>query len=291
VLSVLLVVCVAAAVLHTDTDGIRRAVAACAAATLATALTVAAPSALDLPPHRTALAVLAVPVATALLAARLRTLRLAVPLETAGALAATLAVGLSVGHAPSLALTLALTGVIAAGTALRPERRPVSYAAGALLAAACWVRLAAWDVTAPEAYTLPVTLPALAVGVLRRRREPDTSSWAAYAPGLAVTLLPSLIAAWSDPHWLRPLLLGAASLALTLLGARHRLQAPLALGGTVLALVAAHELAPYVVQVVGALPRWLPPALAGLLLLAVGATYEQRLRDARRLRDALGRMH
>ena len=34
----------------------------------------------------------------------------------------------------------------------------------------------------------------------------------------------------------------------------------------------------------------LPPALAGLLLLVVGATYEQRLRDARRLKDALGRM-
>ncbi|WP_327412936.1 SCO7613 C-terminal domain-containing membrane protein [Streptomyces sp. NBC_01233] len=43
-------------------------------------------------------------------------------------------------------------------------------------------------------------------------------------------------------------------------------------------------------QVAGALPRWVPPALAGLLLLAVGATYEKRLRDARRLRDAIGRL-
>ena len=55
--------------------------------------------------------------------------------------------------------------------------------------------------------------------------------------------------------------------------------------------VALHELTPYVVQVVDALPRWLPPALAGLLLIAVGATYEKRLRDARRLREALGRLH
>jgi hypothetical protein len=59
----------------------------------------------------------------------------------------------------------------------------------------------------------------------------------------------------------------------------------------VLALVALHELAPYVVQVVGALPRWVLPALAGLVLLALGATYEQRLRDARRLRVAFGRLH
>ena len=76
----------------------------------------------------------------------------------------------------------------------------------------------------------------------------------------------------------------------TLVGARLRLQAPLVLGGTVLALVGLHELAPHVVQVFDALPRWAPPALAGLLLLAVGATYEQRLRDARRVRESLGRM-
>jgi hypothetical protein len=39
--------------------------------------------------------------------------------------------------------------------------------------------------------------------------------------------------------------------------------------------------------VAGALPRWAPPALAGLLLLALGATYEQRLRDVRRVREML----
>ncbi len=141
-----------------------------------------------------------------------------------------------------------------------------------LLVLATWVRLGASDVVIPEAYTLPVTVPALAIGVLRRRRDAEASSWTAYGPGLAATLLPSLIAAWGDQHWLRPLLLGAAALALTLTGARHRLQALLVLGSAVLALVALHELAPYVAQVVGALPRWLPPALAGLLLLAVGAT-------------------
>jgi UDP-N-acetylmuramyl tripeptide synthase len=45
------------------------------------------------------------------------------------------------------------------------------------------------------------------------------------------------------------------------------------------------------VQVTGALPRWAPPALAGLLLLALGATYEQRIRDVRRVREVLGRMN
>lgn len=149
--------------------------------------------------------------------------------------------------------------MIAAATAVRPERRRfAAWTAAALFLAATWVRLAVWEVTTPEAYTLPVTVPALVVGFLRRRRDPEASSWTAYGPGLAATLLPSLFAAWTDPEWVRPLVLGVAALVVTLLGARFRLQALLVLGGTVLALDGLHELAPYVVQAVGALPRWLP---------------------------------
>ncbi|CAM5229592.1 SCO7613 C-terminal domain-containing membrane protein [Streptomyces coeruleorubidus] len=266
-------------------------VTAPAALVYAAALASATGAAVDWPPARTALLVLAVPVAAALLAPRLGAQRATVPVEAAGAAAGLLAVGLAVSDPPLLALVLASCGVIAAGTALRPDRRPVGYPATALFVLAAWVRLAAWEVGTPEAYTLPVTVPALLVGALRRRRDPQVSSWTAYGPGLAATLLPSLVAAWGDPHWTRPLLLGTAALLVTLLGARHRLQAPLVLGGAVLALVTLHELAPYVVQVTGALPRWAPPALAGLLLLALGATYEQRIRDVRRVREVLGRMN
>ncbi|MGW0557136.1 SCO7613 C-terminal domain-containing membrane protein [Streptomyces sp. NPDC002926] len=268
-----------------------QAVLACAATAFATALMGAVAASAELPPHRAALTLLVVPATVALLAARLGRHPVALPLELTGAGAGLLASVLATGHRPTLSLVLALCGVIAAGTAVRAERRPAAgILATVLFVLAGWVRLAASDVTAPEAYTLPVTVSALVVGVLRRRRDPEASSWTAYGPGLAATLLPSLLAAWGDEHWLRPLLLGMVALALTLAGARLRLQALLVLAGTALALDALHELAPYVVQVVGALPRWLPPALAGLLLLAVGATYEQRLRDARKLRDTLGRM-
>lgn len=241
-------------------------------------------------PQHTALLVLAVPVVAALLAARLDDVPTRVSAEITGAVAALLTVTLTVTDPPMLATVLALCGVIAAGTAVREDRRSVGYAAAALFVLAAWVRLAAWDVTSPEAYTLPVTVPALLVGVYRRREDPAVSSWTAYAPGLSVSLFPSLLAAWADPQTLRPLLLGATALAVTLLGARHRLQAPLLLGGTVLTMDALHELAPYIVQMADALPRWVAPALAGVLLLALGATYEQRIRDARRVRDVLGRM-
>jgi hypothetical protein len=240
-------------------------------------------------PQYTALLVLVVPAAGAVVAARTGDAAATVAVEVTAAVGVLLASVLAVADPPMLALVLSLGGVIAAGTALRPERRPSGYLAAGLFLLAAWTRLAAWDVTVPEAYTLPVTAPALIVGFLRRRRDPAVSSWTAYGAGLAVTLLPSLLAAWDDRHWLRPLLLGTAALAVTLVGARHRLRAPLVLGGSVLALVALHELAPYVAQIVGALPRWVLPALAGLLLLALGATYEQRLRDARRVRKVFGR--
>ncbi len=263
-----------------------RSVSAVACVAYAMALACASGAALGLPARHTALLALAVPALVALLAVRVRS----VPMEIAGAVSALVPLVLAAGHLPTLSLVLALCGVVAAGTAVREERRAVGWAAGGLFVAATWSRLAASEIAAPEAYTVPASVLALVVGVLRRRRDPRASSWLAYGPGLSMTLVPSLIAAWADPHWQRPLLLGVAALAVTLLGARYRLGAPLLLGAVVLSLVSLHELAPYAVQVVGVLPRWLPPALAGMLLLAVGATYEQRLREARRLRERIGRL-
>ncbi|WP_327136711.1 hypothetical protein OG585_08705 [Streptomyces sp. NBC_01340] len=268
----------------------RSRLAPVAALTYATALACAVGAFLGWQSQYIALLVLLVPVVAALLAARLAGSPARVPVEVTGAVAGLLAVGLAANDPPLLALVLALCGVIAAGTAVREDRRAAGYAATALFVLAAWVRLACWGVGSVEAYTLPVTVPALLVGAVGRRKDPLTSSWTAYGAGLSVTLVPSLVTAWTDPDWPRPLLLGVAALAVTLVGARHRLRAPLVLGGGVLALDALHELAPYLVQMAGTLPRWVPPALAGLALLALGATYEQRIRDARRVREVLERM-
>ncbi|MFB7943184.1 SCO7613 C-terminal domain-containing membrane protein, partial [Streptomyces sp. NPDC056049] len=284
VLGVLLGLFAAAAVLGA---GAVREAAAGSGVLAAAGLVGAGAAAAGLAPSTAGLALLLVPAGTAALAARFRS----VAVEVTGVAVGVTALALTASRPAVLAAALAAAGLVAAGTALRPERRrAASWAAGALFLGAAWVRLAVWGVTVPEAYTLPVTVPALVVGLLRRRRDPAVSSWVAYGPGLAATLLPSLAAVWAAPSGARPLLLGAGALAVTLLGARFRLQAPLLLGGTVLALVGLHELAPYAVRLVGALPRWLPPAAAGLLLLAVGATYERRLREARRLRERLARM-
>ncbi|WP_354644052.1 SCO7613 C-terminal domain-containing membrane protein [Kitasatospora camelliae] len=211
--------------------------------------------------------------------------------EGAGCALAAVALALTAGTPGVLSFALAAAGVGAAAVALRADRRAVAGGvATGLLLASSWIRLALWGVTTPEAYTLGLAAAALAVGHLRYRRDPALSSWAGYGPGLGLGLVPSVLALGSDGHWLRPLLLGAGALAATVVGVRLRLQAPLLLGGGALLLTAGHELAPTVVQVLGLLPRWVPLAVAGLLLLALGAGYEQRLRDARRLREGLRRL-
>jgi hypothetical protein len=188
-------------------------------------------------------------------------------------------------------VALAVAGAAGFGVSLRADRRrPAAVAAIALLTVSLWIRLALAAVHAPEPYTLPVSAALLVLGALRRRRDPDTGSWAAYGAGLAAALLPGLGAVPGDTGWVRPLLLGLAALGITLVGARRRLQAPLLLGGAVLLCVALDELAPALARSLTLVPRWAPPAAAGLLLVFLGATYERRLAEGRRLRETLRRM-
>lgn len=240
-----------------------------------------------LAPHLAAFAVLGVALATVPAAAY------AGPgAEYAGYVLGAAAVTATAGHPQQLSLALALAGAGAAGAALRPERRRAgATAAAALLSASLWVRLALAGVHAPEPYTAGPSAVLLALGHLRRRREPSLGSWPAYGLGLWATLLPSLAAVWARADGPRPLLLGAAALAVTLLGGHHRLRAPLLAGGLVLLADAVHELAPPLLRSLGHLPHWAPVAAAGALLVYVGATYEHRLTEARRLRSTFRSLH
>ncbi|WP_214110265.1 SCO7613 C-terminal domain-containing membrane protein [Acrocarpospora catenulata] len=229
--------------------------------------------------------------ATAAVAAALawRMPRRGLGVEIAGYGLAVTGIGLS-ADARMLSVALAVAGVIAVGTALRTDRRKAAYAGTALLLLASWVRLSAENVTVVEAYTVPVSAVLLAFGWFRAR---EGSSWVAYGSGLSFSLIPSVFALYGNVYpsggagWLRPLGLGLAALVILLAGARWRLQAPALLGGFTLAAVAVHELAPYVSELMVSVPRWVPMAFGGLLLLVVGATYEARLRDLRRLTSTI----
>ncbi|GAA4093583.1 SCO7613 C-terminal domain-containing membrane protein [Nonomuraea soli] len=168
---------------------------------------------------------------------------------------------------------------IAAGFAVR--NRAIGYLGTAFLLSASWMRLWADGVDVVEAYTLPFSVVLLGIGWWHAR---EVSSWRAYGAGLLFTFLPSLLA---EPTPIRSLMLGAAALAVVVSGARMRLQAPVVLGSLTLGVVAVRELSPWLAELMVVVPKWIPIAVGGLLLIVVGATYEARKRDVVRLRTAV----
>ncbi|MEU0565405.1 hypothetical protein ABZ297_08455 [Nonomuraea sp. NPDC005983] len=250
------------------------------------------------PATLTVLPILAVAAAAMALLARLKELRvwgvgfaaLFLGLEAVAvgfSLGLRVLVAASVGFAVAGVLVLLMS--LWAGSAGRSGVNGLRYAGATLLLLASWLRLGADEVTVVEAYTVPCSLVLLGSGWWRRRGAP-VSSWAAYGAGLSFTMLPSLVAVYSDTEWRRSLLLGVLALAVLFAGARFRLQAPTAIGAVVVAGVVVRELAPYVSEMLLAVPRWVPIAVGGLLLVVVGATYEARMRDLRRWRDTLAAM-
>ncbi|MEV1319330.1 hypothetical protein AB0J14_24990 [Micromonospora arborensis] len=214
-------------------------------------------------------------------------------LDAAAQAVALVAAALAVEAARHLATVCVLWGAAVALRLLRRGERAgrrwafAGIAAGSELLGA-WVLLAAGGVTVLEAYTLPASALALGAGLLALRTRPGLTSWPALGPGLAAALLPSLVSvlAGSDPQPWRRLLLGAAALGAVLAGATRRWQAPVLLGGWVLALLALHELA----RGWDLLPRWIYLGAGGLALVGLAATYERRRRDLARLRAAVGRL-
>lgn len=201
------------------------------------------------------------------------------------------AAGFSLGLRVLVAMSVgfAVAGVLVLLRSLWSGETSLRYVGAFLLLMASWLRLGADEVTVVEAYTVPASLVLLGSGWWRRR-EARVSSWAAYGPGLGFTMLPSLVAVYADTEWLRSLALGGLALAVLVAGARFRLRAPTVLGGVVLAGVVVRELAPYVSELLLVVPRWVPIAVGGVLLVVVGATYEARMRNLRRLRDTLAAM-
>ncbi|MFI7419442.1 SCO7613 C-terminal domain-containing membrane protein [Nonomuraea sp. NPDC049684] len=244
------------------------------------------------------LPILAAAAAAMALSARLKELRLwgvgfAALFFGLEAVAAALSLGVrlpvaaSVGFAVAGMLVLVMS--LWTGPAARSGGNGLRYAGAVLLLLASWLRLGADEVTVVEAYTVPCSLVLLGSGWWRRRGA-AVSSWAAYGAGLSFTMLPSLVAVYADVEWRRSLALGVVALAVLLAGVRFKLRAPTSIGAVVVAGVVVRELAPYVSELFLAVPRWVPIAVGGVLLVVVGATYEARMRDLRRLRDTLATM-
>ncbi|KXK63076.1 hypothetical protein AWW66_04610, partial [Micromonospora rosaria] len=238
------------------------------------------------------LAVAALALATAPVLARWQPLSARV-LEVLAQAAAGLALLLTVGAIRHAAVVCVLWGTAVAVRVLVPggsagRRWVFAAVAGGSELLGAWLLLVAGEVLLVEAYTVPAAVLALAFGTVALRNRTGLTSWLALGPGLAAALLPSLVPALvaADPQPWRRLGLGLAALAVVLVGAARRWQAPVVLGAVTLTLLTLHELA----RGWDLLPRWIYLGLGGIVLISVAATYERRRRDLSRLRSAVGRM-
>ena len=213
--------------------------------------------------------------------------------EVPAAVWAVIALAITMGAGSRLelvALALAVVGVIGLACAVRPGRRWVAPVGGLLMFCAMWTALAAWDVTVPEAYTVPPALAFLVVGwEWERRAEVKPSSLLSYGGGLLLLLGPTVWLAidGQDLGWRVPAVL-VVGLAMAVWGLRSRLQAQLLLGGGALLVVSLRAFGPPLWDLTLLLPNWVPFAVVGLLLLLIGARYEANLNRLRRIGRYVG---
>ena len=193
---------------------------------------------------------------------------------------------LSMGAA-LLAAALAVGGLTAFAYGILPRRGWVSLLGALACSASVWTLASDRNVSAIEAYSLPLAALLAVVGLVRLRRQPHAPSWITIGPALSVALLPSAVASLDDEGLTRPLVVLVAGAAVLALGVYLHWQSPVLTGGLSVALIAVSQLAPYAM---GA-PRWLSLGLVGLLLLAGGARYEQRRRNARQAFSWVGALH
>ena len=203
-----------------------------------------------------------------------------------------------------LGLTILLLGVMIA-TAVRAQRHPVALPPAWFMISVAWcTAVAGWSDRAlrVEAFSLPLGVALLAVGVIGMRNSSArpgrnlnswpvgfAGSWPLLAPGIVLTLLPSVIATGTDPQTWRAVLVISLALAAILIGSLRKYGAPFILG---IAALPIENITVFAVQAghkVNATSWWITLASAGAVLLVIAVTYERRTSGERgivaRMRD------
>lgn len=213
-------------------------------------------------------------VASLAVATLLRAHRSEHPLALTGAVVGLVALAVP-GHWAAASPQLAVLGAALTGYGTVAGRDGARAAGCTALAGAAWLTAAGEGLTVPEAWTLPA---ALALLLYAGPRLADAPSWSSWGPGLVSAFAPSVFLAVVQPGLTRVLLVVAAATATTLaavLLTRRGVQAPFVVGAASLATVAVGRLIDVLPW-----PGLAAVGVAGALLLAVGAGYEHRRRQA-----------
>jgi hypothetical protein len=186
------------------------------------------------------------------------------------------------GDVPALAGAVAVLGAQLVGYAGRTGRRAARAGGCAVLVTAVWLALGDAGVPVPEAYTLPLAAVLL---LYSGRRLATAPSWSSWGPALAAGYGPSAVLALIEPGLLRMLLVVLAATLTMTAATGWAIRAPFLVGAASLVTVAVGRL----VAVLPA-PGLVALAVAGALLLVVGASYESRRRQAREAISSLADM-
>lgn len=194
------------------------------------------------------------------------------------------------------AVMSALTAAAVVGVAAR-ARLGLALAIAAAIAGAGFgiLALTVGDVRPIELVTVPPALGGIAYGVRTLRRAPESRTWPTLGPWLALLTAPSLlhdfggspIPGAADEPWLgeselwRIVSLGVVGIAMVVIGAIYRLQAPLVLGSGVLIVHGVAQLWPWISTTYVAVPWWLWLGLGGALLIFMAARYEKNMKALR----------
>lgn len=180
-------------------------------------------------------------------------------------------------RAPSLMAGIA--GLALLGFALLPGAAPVAWLGAALTWAAFLLEMP--EVPFFEVPTLVLAALLLVAGLIGRRSG-DTNSGVVYGPAVSVALIPSALLCWWDvwttPSLLRFLIVMVVGVPVLVVGVRrHKLG--LVVPASIAVSVAATA---QIFATLNLLPRWMALAIAGAVLILIGARLEwvrQRGRD------------
>jgi len=196
------------------------------------------------------------------------------------------AIALGMDHA----LAAAAAGLVAAlgllGAATVDRQRPfgvaVAWASGHGVLAALLLR-ADPGIGIPEVWTSGPAIALLALGAMRLAQDADSRS-TVLIPGLAVGLVPTLVAVLVDPSdvW-RVVALAVVGTVLLVAGSVAKVSAPVLAGAlAVVVLLLTQSLV--LIRALPAIGVFAVFGVLGVLLVIASATYERRLQDLRRLR-------
>ncbi len=185
----------------------------------------------------------------------------------------------TLGSLRTVALILLLSAVHVIGHLVdsAPITRVLGWAAigGAAVAVSGGLLSGALDPV--ELGTVPVGAALAVTGMLTLSRVPAARSWPWLAPGVAVMLVPSLIATADHPPLWRLVGLGVVGVAVIVAGAILRLQAPFLIAVVVVLILAIATFAPQIRTIYRSVEWWLWFVPVGIAIVVFAARFERSM--------------